>query len=237
MTSIGKPDGGPVDQWAGGFSTRDGFDGKRGDVGGRGDGLGRGLGLGIADTLAGGERAALFEKSFRAAVHGLRDDKGDDPWRDDIMAQARLLAAAEAPVGTGLPSPADATPSAPVAPALEAVVATVTERIEQSIRAELAPTAARPLDLRLTFPDGLAGLAGLRLIVTPTSLDVIFERTGQDELSTELIGAAAALADRLRTRFSKRSVRIMDMPGGEAAADAAPADGGVRTLSDLFRQG
>lgn len=42
-------------------------------------------------------------------------------------------------------------------------------------------------------------------------MDVVFEHTGS-VLSDELVRAAEALAERLMTRFSKKTVRIFDIP-------------------------
>jgi len=228
MTSIGKSDGGPLGQRAGGFSTRDGFDRTRGDVGGRGDTDSDrpGKTLVAAETARAGERAARFAKSFRT---WLDHDKAA---HDESLTQAILVAVAKAPVSAGLPLPADAAPQPVNSPALEAVVTSVTELIDRSIRAEMAVSALRPLDLRVALPEGLDGLTGLRLIMTPTSLDVIFECAEQG-LSDHLAAAAEVLAERLRTRFSKRCVRVMEMPGGQPPK-TEHAGHGVRTLSDLF---
>ena len=66
------------------------------------------------------------------------------------------------------------------------------------------------------------------MAVTPTSLDVVLERAA-GEMSPELVAATAALADRLRLRFGKRIVRILDRVDRRATA-------GAPSLTDLFTE-
>src|SRR5262249_7548980 len=127
------------------------------------------------------------------------------------------------------PTPADAlSPTTEKGPSsIESVVTSVTEAIERSVRAEFTPAAGAPIDIRVTLPGEALGLAGLRIILTKTTLDVVLDRT-RSTPSDQLLRAARALADRLMTRFSKKTVRILEIPapaeqssGENKNADAA----------------
>jgi hypothetical protein len=167
------------------------------------------------------EREAAFLRSFRAAVRGSkRDSEGGDPGTQDEQAQeGRVLATAQQPLWTGLPSPADAAAGADTrSPSTEAMVASVTEAIDRAIRAEMAPREGVPLDLRIDLAGENLGLTGIRITVTRTTLDVVLERT-DSALGDQLVRAAEALAQRLMTRFSKRTVRVLDIASAREQAD------------------
>jgi hypothetical protein len=232
MNNVGRPGANPPGT---GFLTQDAFAGPGGDLGDR-----RGL---HADLLEGGEsfeldeettgsshstteREADFLRSFRAAVRGSkRDAEGEGQGaQQEEMPEPRVLAIAEQQLWTGLPSPAGTAPSTDKrAPSTEAMVASVMESIDRSIRAEMAPRAGAPLSLKIAFHDESLGLTGLRITVTQTTLDVVFERTGS-VVPEEFARAAQALAERLITRFSKRTVRILDITApGEQSDHEHPA--------------
>jgi hypothetical protein len=240
MTSIGKPDGGAVGSWSSNLSGRRALDDRSSDLDDRrnaradqGDRLGRGPDLHTPDAPLINARAAAFDERFRAAVRELddADQNGEAGPGSELGAQANILAVVQAPSGTGLPVPAAAAESgAATQAAREAAVAVVTQRIEAAIRAEARPSAERPLDLHVTLGQDFHGVTGLRLVVTPATLDVVLERTASG-VSEQLSAAAAELAESLCARFSKNRVRILAQPTGRGG-DADPQ---VGSLSDLFR--
>jgi hypothetical protein len=243
MTNIAN--GGPPRQWMDNFANRDGFDGMRDDVGRRNDrrdnvlgGSGAETGSGPLD--AGGlARVAAFEKSIRDAARSLDGKAGGDANCDDPKDEPRLLAVADGVVAAGLPVPAFAAPPAAVtvtvdrATSTQAMVDSVTERIQQAIVAAAVPTAGKPLNLHIAFGGTTEGLSGIRLVMTPTALDVVLERTGA-ELGDELACAAQMLAERLAARFSKQRVRILDAPGAARQSDSGEVAVTSWTMSNLF---
>jgi hypothetical protein len=226
MNNIGRPGGPPPGT---GFLTQDAFAGPGGDLGDRRSlhaDLLEGEPLEFEEESTGSsqtatEREADFLRSFRAAVRGSRRDaegEGQGAQQEE-MPEPRVLAVAEQQLWTGLPSPADTAPAAEKkSPSTESMVASVMESIDRSIRAEMAPRAGAPLNLKIAFHDESLGLTGLRITVTPTTLDVVFERTGS-VVAEEFVRAAEALAQRLMTRFSKRTVRILDLTASDREAD------------------
>ncbi len=232
MSDIGKFAGGGG-HWSGTPGAQSGFDphrrettarrqSKTGEVGG----IASASGL---EEAAEPDKVAAFELRLRMASKNLADDRPRD--EADPFADARLLAVAETlPSPTGLPSFSDlaAPTAAPSTPTAAAMVATVTRHIEDAIRADMRPAKGEPLKLRLDFADGLAGLKGMTMSVTPTTLDVVLERSAGD-MSPDLLAATAILADRLRLRFGKRIVRILDRVDAPASAHAP-------SLSDLFTE-
>ena len=240
MNNVGRPGSAASAQTAllnqgTGYAARNVFDGARRDLG-DGSGLQADLAEGewleLDEGSADPDRAttgreAAFLRSFRAAARGAkRDGQGGDPHaQDEQAAEARVLATAQQPLWTGLPAPADAAPgSGARSPSTESIVDSVTEIIDRAMRAEMAPRPGTPLDLKIALGDATPGLTGLRITVTPTALDVILERTGPG-LSEELVRAAEALAQRLMTRFSKKTVRVLDIasPREHAEEDSASA--------------
>ncbi|WP_338307355.1 hypothetical protein [Bradyrhizobium sp. TM233] len=168
------------------------------------------------------DREAGFLRSFRAAVREAKRDSEGQNGQEQQTPEPRVVAVAEQPRWTGLPTPADAVPAlAAAASSTEAIVNAVTEAIDRSIRAEMAPRDGVPLKLALAFPQEGLGLTGLYITLTPTTLDVTFERVGP-ELSEALIRAAEALAARLLTRQSKKIVRILDIEKRPETADRQP---------------
>ncbi|WP_194407396.1 hypothetical protein [Bradyrhizobium sp. CCBAU 53351] len=167
------------------------------------------------------DREAGFLRSFRAALReSKRDSQGQDG-QEQQMPEPRVVAVAEQPRWTGLPTPADAAPASAGTSSTDAIVNAVTEAIDRSIRAEMAPRDGTPLQLAIAFPHEGLGLTGLYITVTPTTLDVTFERVGP-ELSEALVRAAEALAARLLTRQSKKIVRILDIEKRPESADREP---------------
>jgi hypothetical protein len=220
MNNIGRPGAHPPGS---GFLTQDAFSGPGGDLGDR-----RGLDTDFleGDTLELEEestsssatgREADFLKSFRAAVRGSKSGAEGEgqSGQEDQAPEPRVLAVAEQSLWTGLPSPADATSGTKKQwPSTESMVASVMESIDRSMRAEMAPRAGAPLNIKIAFHDEALGLTGLRITVTQTTLDVVFERSGT-AATEEFVRAAEALAQRLMTRFSKRTVRILDIAAPE----------------------
>lgn len=167
------------------------------------------------------DREAGFLRSFRAAIREAKRDSEGQDGQEQPTPEPRVLAIAEQTRWTGLPTPADAAPAPAAASSTDAIVNAVTEAIDRSIRAEMAPRDGAPLQLALAFPHEELGLTGLYITFTPTTLDVTFERVGP-ELSEALVRAAEALAARLLTRQSKKIVRILDIEKRPDAADREP---------------
>lgn len=235
MSKIGNPNDGQFDRWSGDYPAQAGFDGRdrpsgRGS-GGRADGPLKASGW--SRSLDASLRAAAFEKGLHHAVRNLGDDEGvgNQPGQNRTFAQAQLLAIAQSPM-TGLPSPGAAQSADASSPSTAAIVASVTEYIQQSIRADAMPVSGQVLKLSLAFGGDVAGeigLTGISLSVTATTLDVVLERAGS-EASESLLRAARILSERLMTRFSKQTVRILDRitPDAQAAAaELASEPGGV----------
>jgi hypothetical protein len=59
------------------------------------------------------------------------------------------------------------------------------------------------------LPDGNLGISHIQIVMTSSTIDVVLERFGTVTGDT-FAAAASTLADRLLTRFAKRSVRIME---------------------------
>ena len=239
MTSIGKSDGGAIGQWSDvpgnrypAADTLDEVARRSSARTGLGGGLLADLGTGLQDQTIADGRAA-FEKSLRDAARTIENETDDGAGKDMPSDAAPVLAVAEGIAATGLPAPADAAAPAcaPLPPAAETIVARVKERIEQAIRAEAAPIAGRPLNVRLDFSGEIAGLKSIRIVATPTALDVVLERA-ESAISSELLEAAQALAERLVARCSMRTVRVLDLPTRAGKASSAA---GIHMLSDLFR--
>lgn len=183
------------------------------------------------DQLDVAERAEAFQRRFREAFRDLGggDSGADDTMGgDDSFTAAQLLAAAQQP--TGLPSPVNASEPVPVtSAAVDAMVTAVTEYIQNAIRSEAVPHAGNTFNLSVTFADDAAaelGITGISLVVTATSLDVVLQRMSSD-VSDELTRAAKTLAERLVTRLSKRTVRILDGRALDAREIGGAADAGT----------
>lgn len=240
MNNIGRPGANPPGT---GFLTQDAFTAQGGDLGDRRDldadfldGDALELEEDSTSSSATG-READFLRSFRAAVRGSKDDaEGEGQGQqDDQTQEPRVLAVAEQSLWTGLPSPADATPGTEKqAPSTESMVASVMESIDRAMRAEMAPRAGAPLNLKIAFHDESLGLTGLRITVTATTLDVVFERSGT-VAAEEFVRAAKALAERLMTRFSKRTVRILDIATSDDQVEQEHPASAVNTPMNLFR--
>jgi hypothetical protein len=240
MNNIGRPGANPPGT---GFQTQDTFSGPGGDLGDR-----RGLdadfldgdALELEEESTGSSatgREADFLRSFRAAVRSSKDDaEGQGQGGQEEQTQEpRVLAVAEQSLWTGLPSPAGAaTPGTERTwPSTETMVASVMESIDRSIRTEMAPRPGAPLNLKIDFHDESLGLTGLRITVTQTTLDVVFERSGS-VAREEFVRAAEALAQRLMTRFSKRTVRILDIAAPDEQAEQEHPATAVNTTLNLF---
>jgi hypothetical protein len=239
MNNVGKPGDVPVNP----FQTQSSFGGVTGGLGER-----RGIhGFLDRDSLefdeetssssnSATERETDFLNSLRAAERDSKNDGGSDKEsaQEEQGSQSQIIVVVEQRAWTGLPSPAGsaAGPQA-VGSSTESIVNSVTEAIDRSIRAELAPRPGEPLNLKIAFHEESMGLAGLHIIVTPTTLDVVFERTG-GIFSEELVRAAQALAERLMTRFSKRTVRILDTAPSSARDDQDASATVVNPPLNLF---
>jgi hypothetical protein len=188
-----------------------------------------------SSAMAGRDTDSL--RNFRAAIRDAKRDAEDE--KEDTQQEqphVQVLAVAQQPFWTGLPSPVDAVlgPAEGSVSSTEDTVASVAEAIDRAIRADMAPRARATLDLRLAFDNESLGLAGLRITITPTTLDVVFERT-QTGYPEELVRAAERLAQRLMTRFSKKTVRILDITVPAQQADGEHADATVTPPLNLLR--
>jgi hypothetical protein len=161
-------------------------------------------------SAVGGRQADLL-RSFRAAIRGFKDKNEEKEHDTNEQTQdLRTLAVAEQGLWTGLPLPAGSSSSkTEVLSSTDTAIASIMEVIDRSIKAEMSPSANAPLAIKIAFHDESLGLAGMQVVVTQTTLEVIFERTASPP-SEELARAAQALAERLVTRFSKKTVRILD---------------------------
>jgi hypothetical protein len=233
MNNINKPDAG-LSRGAG-FLTQDTLGNDLGNKRGLDRDLLEGESLDFDEestetsSTATGRQADLL-RSFRAAIHGSKhkNDEKDQDAKKEQTSDLRTLAVAEQRLWTGLPSPADVTPTANEgsASSTEDIVASITEAIDRSIRAEMAPRPGAPLDLKIVFHDESLGLAGLRISVTPTTLDIVLERVGS-LASEELVRAANKLAERLMIRFSRKVVRIFDKQVPDEQPDLKQSDAAI----------
>jgi hypothetical protein len=181
------------------------------------------------------ERAASFQRSIRNAA---REDADERDTATESEGD-RLLATAEWS-GGGLPSPSNQSAQPPVPQQqgepvvhrIELIIADLTSRVEQAIRAELFSVAGGPMSIQLDLSGLVDGLKGLTVTVTATSLDVTLTRT-DGGVSEELVRAAQELADRLSQRFAKRVVRVLDSAATDGEPDQ-PDAGGMNLISKLL---
>lgn len=174
------------------------------------DGLGREMGRGQFELDAGaaGDRNALFLSKVRRAL----GENGTDDDGDGTDEQAsRLLAVAGEPAALRLIDglPATAGLVAGYASGRTAEVARLAERIEQSIKGEMAGNLRSGFRLRLDLQNAGDGPQSLTLTMTTNSIDVVLS-SPEGGLSADYALAAQALADRLQARFSRRVVRIYE---------------------------
>jgi hypothetical protein len=216
------------------YPVRDDFSGPGGNAGNRRDftDLRDGETVEFGEESTGSSSAATgreadFLRSFRAAMRDSKRDAHEQQHAQDEQPEPNVLAIARQQLWTGLPSPADASVTIEnESSSIESVVASITETIDRLIRAEMAPRAGAPLNIRFALSEQNLGLAGLRIAITQTTMDVVLEHSGSG-MSDELIRAAGTLADRLMKRFSKKTVRIIAAPSeqqdAEHEAAAVPA--------------
>jgi hypothetical protein len=166
---------------------------------------------------------AAFQSHLRTAHAADHRETEHDDGERGLAADSQLLAVAEAIMTAGLPSPNDTDTRGPASPAPAAAVARLMDLICQSDRLDLATSAGNATSVHLAFGDGLLGVVGVTIALSATTLDVTLERVDLAQ-STELIGAAEALAERLATRYPKQRVRILDaaLHAAAASVDAAP---------------
>jgi hypothetical protein len=237
MTNVGRAGGAPAGQGPAAIPVQDPFQNERSIVDRR---LGRDVNfagsegmdldedaLDASSTAAG--READFLKSMRTALRDssrqCKDETSDSP--GDPSTNLLLIAVAERNDQGGLPSPwNDAQASAALADAgIEASVASITARIEQAFREEMAPEPGQVFDLHIDLADSSLGISGLRVIVSGPAIEVILEHP-EAAAEAQLAAAGQELASRLMTRLSKQSVRILCSVhrDGQAGArrDAAP---------------
>lgn len=161
---------------------------------------------------------AKFMKSYNAAIQG-KSGNGDESGEQakEVVVEQRVIGFAERLNWTGLPVTAAVEAASKASPDLEALVDSVTKMIAKAIAADAAPVAGKPTQLRLAFAEGNLGLSHLQVVMTGSTLDVILERPKGMASSDELAAAATLLADRLLTRFSKRTVRIIEQINDDPA--------------------
>jgi hypothetical protein len=176
-------------------------------------------------------RAAAFQRSIRTAE--LKDAGGGQAAEEARNLQVLALAGWGAgSVSSGDPQPAGPAEAKAAVAALEPVVAELLARIERVLRAELSASATGPQSLHLDLGGAIAGLHALTVTITETTLDVTLTR-GEGEAPEQLVLAARELAERLHQRFGKRTVRVLDAVGGEAAAETEGA-GGMQAISRIL---
>lgn len=177
---------------------------------------------------------AKFLKSYNAAIQG-KSGNGEENGEQakEVVIEQRIIGFAERLNWTGLPVAAGVETASITPPDLEALVESVTKMIAKAISADAAPMAGQPTQLRLAFADGNMGLSHLQVIMTSSSLDVILERSRGTVSSDELAAAAALLADRLLTRFSKRTVRIIEQVNEEVTIEQVDASEAVNPQKPL----
>ena len=189
------------------------------------------------DDLSG--RSADFSRRIQDAMderggHG-QDERGRDERRERVLAsvQADGMGAAIPFVQPAEVRPVVASdrPSASLAPATDEAVVLLASRIEQAYRADISASAGEPVSLRVPLDGLVEGLRDITVSVTPVGLDVTLTRTfgGAPE---DLVQAAQMLASHLQARFSKRSVRILEVVEGRDS-DRAGRDGD--SLSEIGR--
>jgi hypothetical protein len=154
---------------------------------------------------------AKFLKSFNAAVKRDAGDGKDDagPDAQGSTGDERVIAIAERLNWTGLPLAATAQQTTATQPDVASLVDTITKLIARSISADAAPKAGQAAQFRFALPEGTPGLSHIQIVMTSSTLDVVLERSSAAS-GDKLAAAANTLADRLLTRFSKRSVRIIE---------------------------
>lgn len=121
---------------------------------------------------------------------------------------AQLLATSERPA-TGLPAPAGATPppGQPQAPLVEARISAIQRLVVEAIRGEIRHLTGQGVRLRLDLAGQVDGLSGLEIRLDRHAMDVVLLAPG-GVLPPGLAEAAAELADRLRYRCDRATVRV-----------------------------
>jgi hypothetical protein len=175
------------------------------------------------------ERIAAFERSARQALHSVGEDEASRG-----LEQSRLLAAAEWRPHAVPPAVGGAAQAGSPSGVAQSV-AELSARIEEMARRELAVSGGRPISLQVPLDASLAGVQSVTVTMSPTTLDVTLNRTGND-VSDELIGAAQMLVDRLQLRFSKKLVRVFDKHAVENAAAGDAAETSMDAISSLLRR-
>ena len=96
-------------------------------------------------------------------------------------------------------------------------------RIDQALlTVPKTPDGKFTLALQLA-PNGMEGLRGVEISMSPTTLDVVLSRT-QGQATGEYLAATQALAERLQDRFPKRVIRIHEVVSGSGAARKQETD-------------
>lgn len=151
-----------------------------------------------------------FLKSYNAAKHNAENEKhGAETETQSTAADERVIAVAQHLGWTGLPTAATVQQPIVTQPEMASLIDTITQLVTKAISADAASHAGQAARFRFALPEGNLGISHVQIIMTSSTIDVVLERPGLasgDKFAT----AANTLADRLLTRFSKRSVRIIE---------------------------
>lgn len=230
MTRITGPGTGPGEfQPPAPGERRDGYDGREGlprRFGEMRNGLGEGMRSG--EFAFGGGMTEERENAFRDKMAAALQAKAGDGQGEDLPSTRLIAVAGEAPplfpaAPQAVGEPASSGTGRP------AEIASLVDRVESSLAAELSRSGGPQLTLRLDLPDAAFGIAGFSISITADAIDVVLDRGGA-AASDEIAAAAQALADRLQQRFARKTVRIHEVEQQEEPKK----EGGLDELARIF---
>ncbi len=188
---------------------------------------------GLGARIAGGgteDRSEAFQAAMKR--HGAGDGPGEGQPTEAAILAASLAMRSAAPASA--PQVEASTPR----PVTERILA-VADACERAMRAELHLQMGRPISVELGIGGMVPGLDSLKVSLDGSTLEVAFVKAaeaGAAEASAETMQAAQALAEHLRARFPRRTIRVVEI--GEGAADApATRSDGAAGLAALFQRG
>ena len=225
MTRIGSnPPDGKIDTQHDTLRQQSRDDQMFGKAGHRGAGFGLNSHLGGSDFRDGvaDEREGAFLEKMRRAI--AERDPGAST--ESGANEPRLLAIAQGAAVTPhplMPGAIGSTAPPLLAPDGETVrrVQALGERIEQAVLAEMRGNPAAGLTLDLDLPGGESGLAGISVAMSRDGIEVVLRHSGMGDPAA-MAQAAQALAERLQTRFARRTVRISEI---ETPSTVEPSSG------------
>lgn len=183
-----------------------------GKAGQRGDGFGLQSHFGnsdFGDSLPDEREHAFLQKMKRAI--------GEPDTATDSAREPRVIAIAT----TATPAPFspfavhDATATAGPGDAAAMRANALGDRIEHAIRAELRGNPQAAVTLTLDLPGDETGLAGITITMGRDSIDVVLRHGGIGD-AAGIVQAAQLLAERLQTRFVRRTVQILELETSQA---------------------